>query len=201
MNEQQLADELCRLGRSLFERGLSPGRTGNLSARVAGGFLITPTGTSMGDLRPGALSRVDDEEQHVGGPRPSKEAFLHAALYRARPDAGAVAHLHSTYATALSCLDGIDDDDALPSLTVYAALRIGRLRRLPLHPPGDERLGPLAEAAARDSAALLLANHGSIAAGADLASAVDVLEEIEHTAKVHFVLAGHPHRTVPHPGR
>ncbi|MGW3353596.1 3-oxo-tetronate 4-phosphate decarboxylase [Nonomuraea rubra] len=187
-----LSHQITELGASLFRRRLTHGRTGNLSARTGDGFLITSTGGSLGAA--GELALVDLQGRHLHGPRPSKEAFLHAALYRARPDAGAVVHLHSTHAVAVSCHDGLDPDDVLPPLTAYYAMRVGRLPLLPYHAPGDPALGPIAEQAARTAHALLLANHGPIAAGASLAAAADTIEELEETARLWLLLRDRPTR-------
>ncbi|MET7329802.1 3-oxo-tetronate 4-phosphate decarboxylase [Nonomuraea sp. NPDC005650] len=186
--------QIAELGASLFHRRLTHGRTGNISARTGDAFLITPTGGSLGDVSPDDLSLVSLAGEHLDGPRPSKEAFLHAALYRARPGDGAVVHLHSTYSVAVSCHDGLDPEDALPPLTAYYVMRVGRLPLLPYHAPGDPALGPIAERAARTAHALLLANHGPIAAGADLAAAADVIEELEETARLWLLLRDRPTR-------
>ncbi|MBB6550548.1 3-oxo-tetronate 4-phosphate decarboxylase [Nonomuraea rubra] len=187
-----LAHQIAELSASLFRRRLTHGRTGNVSARTGDGFLITPTGGSLGAV--GELALVALTGEHLDGPRPSKEAFLHAALYRARPDAGAVVHLHSTHAVAVSCHDGLDPDDVLPPLTAYYVMRVGRLPLLPYHAPGDPALGPIAERAARTAHALLLANHGPIVAGADLAAAADAIEELEETARLWLLLRDRPTR-------
>lgn len=189
-----LRARIAALGASLFARRLTHGRTGNISARLDDGFLVTPTGTSLGELDPGGLSRVALDGRHLDGPRPSKEAFLHAAVYRARPSAQAVMHLHSTHAVAVSCHAEADPADALPPLTAYYAMRVGRLPVLPYHAPGDPSLGPVAEAAAARDHAFLLANHGSIAAAADLATAADIAEEIEETARLWLLLRSQPTR-------
>jgi ribulose-5-phosphate 4-epimerase/fuculose-1-phosphate aldolase len=183
--------EIVELGASFFRRGLTFGRTGNLSAIDRDGTIVmTPTGVGLDRLRPGALSRVDMDGRHIGGPPPTKEAFLHLAIYRARPSAGAVVHTHSTHSVAVSCLRDIDRSNALPPLTAYYAMRVGALPVLPYHSPGDSRLGVIAELAAATNHALLLANHGPIVAAADLASAADALEEIEETAKLYLLLEG-----------
>ena len=187
--------QIVELGASLFARRLTFGRTGNISVRVGDAVLLTPTGASLGSLDPEALSVIDTAGRHVDGPRPSKEAFLHAAVYRARPDAGAVVHLHSTYSVAVSCLADVDAADVLPPLTAYYVMRVGRLPLLPYHAPGDPSLDALAEATARAHHAFLLANHGPVVAGADLAAAADAVEELEETARLHLVLQGH--RTRP----
>lgn len=183
--------EIVELGASFFQRGLTFGRTGNLSAVDSDGtILMTPTGVALDKLRAGELSRVDRDGNHLDGPEPTKEAFLHLALYRSRPDAGAVVHTHSTHSVAISCLADVDRDNVLPALTAYYAMRVGRLPLLPYHAPGDRALGALAEQVAAEHHAMLLANHGPIVAGADLASAADAVEEIEETAKLQLLVRG-----------
>ncbi|MFB4278844.1 3-oxo-tetronate 4-phosphate decarboxylase [Nonomuraea sp. MTCD27] len=187
-------DAIIAAARSLFGRGLTHGSTGNLSVRVGEHILVTPTGSSLGTVEADELSLIDRSGAHVGGPKPSKEAFLHAALLRARPAANAVVHTHSTYAAAVSCMDGLDPDDALPPLTAYFAMRVGRLPLLPYFAPGDQRLEPAAEEMARTHSALLLSNHGPIVAGASLGAALDAIEELEETAKLFLLLQGLPTR-------
>ena len=176
--------------RSLFSRGLTHGSTGNISARSGDLILVTPTGSSLGTVQPDGLSMIDADGQHVDGPVPSKEAFLHAAMLRARPQAGAVIHTHSTFSAAVSCLIPDDPSDILPPLTAYFVMRIGKLPLLPYHAPGDDRLGDAAEAAARTNAALMLSNHGPIVAAKNLGAAMDALEELEQTARLHLTLRG-----------
>jgi ribulose-5-phosphate 4-epimerase/fuculose-1-phosphate aldolase len=187
--EATIRRNIVELGASFFERRLTFGRTGNISARSGPHMLLTPTGVSLGSLDPDALSVLDAASgEHLDGPRPSKEAFLHAAMYRARPDAEAVVHTHSTYSVAVSCLADLDHEDALPPLTAYYVMRVGRLPLLTYHAPGDDSLGDLAEATARRGHALLLANHGPVVAGRDLAGAADALEELEETARLFLLL-------------
>jgi ribulose-5-phosphate 4-epimerase/fuculose-1-phosphate aldolase len=182
--------EIADLGASFFERGLTFGRTGNISVRLGDEILVTPTGSSLGRLDPEALSSIDTAGNHTGGAKPSKEAFLHAAVYRARPDAGAVVHLHSTHSVAVSCLADLNAEDVLPPLTAYYVMRVGRLALLPYHAPGDDSLESLAEKVAGENRAFLLANHGPVVAAADLASAADAVEELEETARLFLLLDG-----------
>jgi 3-dehydro-4-phosphotetronate decarboxylase len=182
--------EIADLGASFFERGLTFGRTGNISVRLGDEILVTPTGSSLGRLDPEALSSIDTAGNHTGGAKPSKEAFLHAAVYRARPDAGAVVHLHSTHSVAVSCLADLNAEDVLPPLTAYYVMRVGRLALLPYHAPGDDSLESLAEKVAADNRAFLLANHGPVVAATDLASAADAVEELEETARLFLLLRG-----------
>jgi len=180
---------LVEAARTIIDHGLSHGRTGNASVRVPAGFLVTPTGCSLESVLPEELSLVDLSAAHLDGPPPSKEAFLHAAMLRARPDSHAVVHTHSIYAVAVSCLDLPDGAEALPPLTAYYAMRVERLPLLPYFAPGDDTLGPVAERAAREASALLLRNHGPIVAGRDLSEAMDAIEEIEVTARLHLLLS------------
>jgi ribulose-5-phosphate 4-epimerase/fuculose-1-phosphate aldolase len=189
-----LREQVVALGASFFARRLTFGRTGNISVRDGHDVLVTPTGSSLGSLDPAALSVIDARGRHVGGLKPSKEAFLHAAVYRARPTAGAVVHLHSTYSVAVSCLDGLPEHDVLPPLTAYYVMRVGTLPLLPYHAPGDEALEPLAETTAGAHSAFLLANHGPVVAGTDLAAAADAVEELEETARLFLLLRDLPTR-------
>ncbi|MEA5457010.1 3-oxo-tetronate 4-phosphate decarboxylase [Sinomonas sp. JGH33] len=192
--ESELRESIIAAGRSLFDRGLTHGSTGNISVRWNGNILVTPTGSNLGSLDPSRLSVIDPHGNHVQGGKPSKEAFLHAAVLRARPQAHAVVHTHSTHAAALSCLDGLNPADSLPPLTAYFAMRVGRLPLLPYHAPGDPALECLAETVAQENTALLLANHGPIVAGSNLQQALDAVEELEETAKLFFILNAHPTR-------
>ena len=184
MSAAEHRDALARLGRSLFERGLTHGSTGNLSIRTDDGYLMTPTGSSLGTLDPARLSMLDAHGIHVGGDAPTKEALLHLAMYRQRPRDRAVVHLHSTHSVAVSLLADVDPDDVLPPLTAYYVMRIGRLPLLPYFPPGDPRLADVVATAATRHHALLLANHGPVVSGASLADAADAVEELEATARI-----------------
>lgn len=186
--------ELVRLARSLFERGYSVGSSGNISVAVEDGILITPTNSCLGFLDPERISKLDPIGNHVSGERPSKEVFLHQAFYETRPGTGAVVHLHSTYATALSCLPDLDPNDCIPPLTPYVVMRVGRVRLLPYLRPGDPAMGAAIRSLEGGSAAVLLANHGPVVAGRDLESAVYAAEELEETAKLLTILAERPHR-------
>lgn len=191
MSETRLREELCRTGASLFNRGLTHGSTGNISIRLPdGGWLMTPTGSSLGTLDPARLSRLDAGGRHVGGDKPTKEAFLHTTMYAERPAAGAVVHLHSTYSVALSCIDGIDPCDCLPPITAYSVMRVGTLPLVPYYPPGDDTLAHAVGKLAGRHHAVLLANHGPVVAGSTLAAASDAIEELEETARLVLLLRG-----------
>ena len=191
MSESRLRDDIVRAGASLFNRGLTHGSTGNISIALPdGGWLMTPTGSSLGTLDPARLSKLDASGQLVDGDKPTKEAFLHTTMYGARPGSGAVVHLHSTHSVAVSCLDGIDHSNCLPPITAYYAMRIGRLPLVPYYPPGDETLANAVGAVAGKHHAVLLANHGPVVAGSSLSAAQDAIEELEETAKLFLMLRG-----------
>ncbi|WP_299506977.1 class II aldolase/adducin family protein [uncultured Roseobacter sp.] len=139
-NEQQTREEMAQLCASLFERGFSVGTAGNVSARVDDGLLMTPTNIRLGDIEPDRIAKLDREGQHVSGDRLSKEVFLHQALYDTRPQTGAVVHLHSTWATALSCLADLDDEDCIPPITPYVVMRVGTVKRCPTSNPAIQSL-------------------------------------------------------------
>jgi ribulose-5-phosphate 4-epimerase/fuculose-1-phosphate aldolase len=182
-------DEIRAVGASLFSRGLTFGSTGNISVRLAhGGWLMTPTNASLGDLDPGRLSMFDADGRHIAGDKPTKEAMLHFSMYRERADARAVVHLHSTHSVAVSLLEDVNPDDVLPPLTAYFVMRVGRLPLVPYHPPGDESLAKAVEKLAGRHHAVLLANHGPVVAGSSLANAQFAMEELEETAKLFLML-------------
>jgi 3-dehydro-4-phosphotetronate decarboxylase len=188
MNEAETRALLVELAASLFQRGYSVGSAGNISVKLDDGYLITPTNSCLGRLSPDRLARLDSNFVHVGGDKPSKEVFMHRAFYQARPTAGAVVHLHSTMATAIACLP---EPDALPLLTPYFVMRIGRsLPVVPYYRPGDPAMEPAIAAEAANVAAVLLANHGPVVSARTLTDAVYAAEELEEAAKLAFVLRG-----------
>jgi ribulose-5-phosphate 4-epimerase/fuculose-1-phosphate aldolase len=194
MNERELRNQIVTHGQYLSSRGYSPGTSGNLSARLGDGYLMTPTNSSLVSLDPDQLSRLDASGHHIDGDKPSKEVIVHLAMYHSRPAAGAVVHLHSPYCMAVSCLDGLDPDNALPPLTPYYIMRIGRLPLVPYFKPGDTKLAEAAEKRALDSHALLFAHHGMIVCGHGLNSAIASAEELEETARLYLLLKGQPYR-------
>ena len=140
MNESKLRDQMVELGRSLYDRGLTPGSSGNFSAKLDDGFLVTPTNSCLGRLDPARITKLDLQGNVVAGDKPSKEAFLHLSMYGERPKSGAVVHLHSTHSVAVSVLDGLDPAAPIPPITAYYVMRVGKLALLPYFPPGDPTL-------------------------------------------------------------
>ncbi len=187
--ETRIRDEICRVGSSLFDRGMTAGSSGNISVRLEdGGWLMTPTNVSLGALDPVRLSRLDADGKLISGDAPTKEAFLHLSMYGERKDAAAVVHLHSSHATAVSILRDVDPNDVLPALTAYYIMRVGRLPLVPYFAPGDPDLAHAVRALAGAHHAVLLANHGPVVAGTSLANAQYATEELEETAKLFLML-------------
>ena len=195
-SEADTRDDIVRLSKSLFDRGYTAGASGNISVAVDGGLLITPTNSCLGFLQPDRISKIDKDGKHLSGDAPSKEVFLHKAFYETRPGTGAVVHLHSAYATALSCLADIDAEDCLKPITPYAVMRVGRVKLLPYVRPGDPAAGELIRQLSGKYGAVLLANHGPVVVGSDLRSAVYAAEELEETAKLILMLYNCPVRTL-----
>jgi len=189
-DEIALREAICESGRSIFERGLTHGSTGNISVRCGDGWLLTPTGTSLGSLDPARLSRVDAQGSLTSGDAPTKEHLLHLALYAERPRVNAVVHLHSTHSVALSLLGGLNPDDLLPPLTAYYVMRIGALPLVPYFAPGDAKLADAVRVVARKHHAMLLANHGPVVGGTSLSAASDAIEELEATARLYLLVRG-----------
>lgn len=179
-----------RVAHSIHRRGLTHGRTGNLAVRDGDRVLLTPTGVSLADVDADRLSVVALDGSHLDGPKPTKEAFLHVALLRVRAEANAVVHTHSVHAAAVSCLSDVEPENPIPPLTAYYGMRVGKLRMLPYFAPGDPAATGAVEDAARVTHALLLRNHGPVVAGADLDTALDAVEELEHTAQLFLLTRG-----------
>lgn len=191
MRESALREQICMIGKSLFDRGYTHGASGNISARLEdGGLLVTPTNVALGRLDPAMLSRFDAAGQLLGGQQPTKEMPLHRALYAHRSASGAVVHLHSTHSVAVSMLADIDPTNVFPPLTAYYLMKVGRTMLVPYFRPGDPAVVKAIEALDPSCSAVLLANHGPIVAGKSLTATSDSIEELEQTAKLHLLLVG-----------
>ena len=191
MTESQLREMICLLAKSMFDRGLTGGSTGNISARTEdGGLLVSPTGTSFGRLDPGRLSRFDANGQHIDGDPPTKEMPLHTAFYDTRSSAGAVVHLHSCHAVALSMMPDADTDNFLPPLTPYGIMKLGKVKLLPFFLPGDPAMGEAVRGLAGKRSAVMLANHGPVVAGKDIETACNAIEELEDTSRLAMLTRG-----------
>lgn len=189
--DTQLREQICTLAKSMFDRGLTGGSTGNISARTSdGGLLVSPTGTSFGRLDPGRLSRFDAKGVHIDGDAPTKEMPLHTAFYDTRSQAGAVVHLHSCHAVALSLMPGSDPDNFLPPFTPYSVMKLGKVTLLPYFRPGDAAMGTAVRGLAGKRSAVMLANHGPVVAGKDIEAACNAIEELEDTARLAIMMRG-----------
>jgi ribulose-5-phosphate 4-epimerase/fuculose-1-phosphate aldolase len=188
-SEVQLREQICLLAKSMFDRGLTGGSTGNISARTSdGGLLVSPTGTSFGRLDPGRLSYFDANGVLLSGDQPTKEMPLHSAFYDTRSTAGAVVHLHSCHSVALSMLPDANSDDFIPPVTPYAIMKLGKVKLLPFFLPGDPAMGDAVRGLAGRRSAVMLANHGPVVAGKDIEAACNAIEELEESAKLAFML-------------
>ena len=190
MKEDVLREQIATIGKSLYDRGLARGSAGNISVRLADGWFMTPTNSCLGRLDPARISRLDANGKLLSGDPPSKETFLHIAMYQERAVAGAVVHLHSVHAVAVSCLTDVNPDDVFPPVTAYAIMQVGRLALVPYFPPGDQTLADAVRKLAGRHHAVLLANHGPVVAGKTLEAAVNAIEELEQTAKLMLLLHG-----------
>lgn len=188
MNETAARDDIAKLAKSMFDRGLTFGSSGNISMRIDDGWLMTPTGSTMGELDPARISKLDDHGNHVGGDKPTKESFLHIAMYEERPGTSAVVHLHSTHSVAVSCMADVDPTNVLPPITAYYVMKIGTLPLIPYFPPGDINLAKAVREMASAHHAVLLANHGPVVSGNSLREAVYATEELEETARLFLLL-------------
>ncbi|QBQ63659.1 aldolase [Actinobacillus indolicus] len=183
--------QMVELAKSLFDRGYTVGGAGNLSVKLDDNrVLVTPTGSSLGRLEVNRLSVLDMKGNLIEGDKPSKESVFHLALYQANPQCKAIVHLHSTYLTALSCLEGIDTTNAMRAFTPYYVMRVGQLPVIPYYKPGDINIARELSERALQAKAFLLANHGVVVTGHSLVDAVDNTEELEETAKLYFILQG-----------
>ena len=125
-------EQIALWAKSMFDRGLTCGASGNISARLSTGeLLVTPTGKSMGFLDPAEISHFDTSGTLIDGLAPTKELPLHSAFYETRNNTGAVVHLHSTHSVALSVLPETDPDNVIPPLTAYSIMRVGKVKLLP----------------------------------------------------------------------
>jgi ribulose-5-phosphate 4-epimerase/fuculose-1-phosphate aldolase len=191
MSDVKIREKICLFGRSLFERGLTPGSSGNISVRLEDGtYLTTPTNASLGFLDPARLSHIGSGGQLLSGDKPTKEVPLHTALYETRREAQAVVHLHSTHSVAVSMLPEVDPASVLPAMTAYYVMKLGATALIPYYRPGDEAVAGAIRGLAGRYSSVLLANHGPVVAGESLDAAVYATEELEETARLYLMLRG-----------
>src|SRR3954465_12579512 len=186
MNEARLREGICRLGKSMFDRGLTVGSSGNISVRLNDGWLMTPTNSCLGRLDPAALSKVDGKGALLSGGKQTKESFLHLSVYGERPSAGAIVHLHSTHSVAVSCLADLDAQQPIPPITAYYVMKIGNLGLLPYYAPGDMALANAVKEEGGNHHAFLVANQGPFVGVKDWQTGVYAAEELEEPAKLYL---------------
>ena len=201
MSDASQRAEICRVGRSLFDRGYAHGSSGNISVRLPGeaGFLITPTDACLGTLVPETLSRVDATGRQISGAPASKTQVLHRRIYAVEPDAHCVLHTHSAHLVALTLSGVFSNDAVLPPITPYQVMKIGRVPLIPYHRPGDPAVAELlahamqtARAASRPIRAALCERLGPIIWHRDPGLAMAALEELEETARLWVMAAPTP---------
>jgi ribulose-5-phosphate 4-epimerase/fuculose-1-phosphate aldolase len=191
MTESELRNEICRVGRSLFERGYVHATAGNISVRLADGFLITPTDACLGFLDPALLAKTDRHGGHISGSPASKTLTLHRRIYAADPQAQCVIHTHSTHLVAMTLQQPGALADMLPAITPYFVMKVGHVPQIAYHRPGDPAVGDRvadvmqgASAAGRPIRAVMLERLGPNVWHESPGQAMATLEELEETAKL-----------------
>src|SRR5260221_13842707 len=174
--ENKIRERIVEIGLSLYRRGLSRGSSGIISVGAADGWNLTPTNSSLGELDPSTLTKLDWNGKHLAGDKPSKEYFLHLAMYENRAESTAIVHLHSSYAAAVSCLEELDPMGCIPPVTPYFVMRVGQLPLVPYFRPGDKAVALEIAKHASQHAAGLLRHHGPGVSGEDLDSAMYAAE-------------------------
>ena len=198
-DEAAARDEICRVGRSLFERGYVHASAGNISVRLDDGYLITPTDACLGTLQPERLACIDAQGVQTGGDRASKTLALHRRIYDSAPDARCVIHTHSTHLVALTLQGVCSADDILPPITPYFVMKVGHVPLIPYHRPGDPQVAELVAARITEMAArgmpiraVMLERLGPNVWHRSPAEASAVLEELEETAKLWLLCQPRP---------
>ena len=191
MNDQLNAERLdiCRVGKSLFDRGYAHSTAGNISVRTDIGFLITPSDACLGFLHPEQIALVDFDGKQVSGAPASKTLSLHQAIYHADSSARCVIHTHSTHLVALTLQGSWKTDDILPPITPYYVMKVGHVPLVPYHRPGDPAVAEIVStlitsAGAKPLRAVMIERLGPNVWHQSLASAMATLEELEETAKL-----------------
>jgi ribulose-5-phosphate 4-epimerase/fuculose-1-phosphate aldolase len=188
--EHELREEICRVGASLFARGYTVGTSGNISARLPDGFLITPTDACLGQLDPARLAKLAPDGTQVSGDRGSKTIRLHRAIYEADPAVGGVVHTHSTHLVALSLTAFVDPSCMVPPLTPYHVMKAGRVPLIPYRRPGDPAVVDMVVPHVKSCRGVMLARIGPTFWHETVSAAAFAIEEAEETAKLVFLTRG-----------
>lgn len=190
-DEARMREEICRVGRSLYERGYVHATAGNISVRLDDGFLITPTDACLAALDPARLAHVDASGVQRSGDRASKTLALHRRIYEADAQARCVIHTHSTHLVALTLQGVWSQDDIVPPITPYFVMKVGHVPLIAYHRPGDPRVAQLVAQRIESMAqrgtpirAVMLDRLGPNVWAGSPAEASAVLEELEETARL-----------------
>jgi ribulose-5-phosphate 4-epimerase/fuculose-1-phosphate aldolase len=207
MNENQSREEICRIGKSLFERGYVHSSAGNISVRLSDGYLITPTDAVLGFLDPARISKVSLDGEHRGGDKPSKTILLHKRIYQTsskyQPQTSCIIHTHSTYCVAKTLLKAsVNCDELLEPITPYLVMKVGRVPLIDYKRPGDpivvdwveQKIDHYAQLGVPIRAVMLRA-LGPVVWHDSAAKAMATLEEMEESAKLSF-LTNAAHQTL-----
>jgi ribulose-5-phosphate 4-epimerase/fuculose-1-phosphate aldolase len=190
--ENRAREEIARIGADLYTRRYTVGSAGNISARLADGWLITPTDACLGHLDPAAIAKVDASGQWVSGDKPSKTLALHRNVYEVNPSMNGVVHTHSTHLVALTLAGVWHPDDVLPPITPYYVMKVGHVPLIAYHRPGDPQVAERIRAVANDVRAVLLERLGPVVWGASVSQAAWALEELEETARLWLMTTPRP---------
>lgn len=199
MDETAAREEICRVGASLYARGYVHASAGNISVRLADGWLITPTDACLGTLDPARLARIGAGGEQTAGDRASKTLALHRRIYEAAPEARCVIHTHSSHLVALTLAGVWSEGDVLPPITPYFVMKVGHVPLIPYHRPGDPAVAELVAAriaamASRGTPirAVMLERLGPNVWHRTPAEASAVLEELEETARLWLTTTPRP---------
>ncbi|WDH25629.1 aldolase [Pseudomonas chlororaphis] len=182
--EQALREEICDVGRSLYQRGYTVGSAGNISARLDDGWLITPTDICLGRLDPAAIAKVNLAGEWVSGDKPSKTLALHRQVYDRNPGVGGVVHTHSTHLVALTLAGVWRPDDILPPLTPYQVMKVGHIPLIGYQRPGSPKVAEQVAQLANSVRGVMLERLGPVVWESSVAKASYALEELEETARL-----------------
>ncbi|MEX5612732.1 aldolase [Pseudomonas protegens] len=182
--ENALREEICDVGRSLYQRGYTVGSAGNISARLDDGWLITPTDICLGRLDPAAIAKVNLAGEWVSGDKPSKTLALHRQVYDRNPGVGGVVHTHSTHLVALTLAGVWREDDILPPLTPYQVMKVGHIPLIGYQRPGSPKVAQQVAQLANQVRGVMLERLGPVVWESSVSKASYALEELEETARL-----------------
>ncbi|WP_443691622.1 aldolase [Pseudomonas protegens] len=182
--ENALREEICYVGRSLYQRGYTVGSAGNISARLDDGWLITPTDICLGRLDPAAIAKVNLAGEWVSGDKPSKTLALHRQVYDRNPGVGGVVHTHSTHLVALTLAGVWREDDILPPLTPYQVMKVGHIPLIGYQRPGSPKVAEQVAQLANQVRGVMLERLGPVVWESSVSKASYALEELEETARL-----------------